>query len=73
MWFETQEQPNSMEAIIATQLCEDPAQVYLDENPPPSPPLVEEEEEKPEIVPDVEGVEADGAEDEETDEEVADE
>ena len=33
MWFETQDEPESMQAIVARQLCEDPAQVYADELP----------------------------------------
>ena len=40
MWFETQDQPDSMEAIVARQLCQYPNAVYLNENPPP---IVEEE------------------------------
>ena len=30
MWFETQDEPESMQALIARQLCEDPAKVYTD-------------------------------------------
>ena len=36
MWFDSKDNPNSMEAIIAKQLCLDPAQVYEDEHWEPS-------------------------------------
>ena len=31
IWYDSQEDPSSMEAIIAKQLCADPEQVYADE------------------------------------------
>ena len=42
IWFDSQDDPSSMEAIIARQLCEDPEQVYEDERAA--------EEEEPSIV-----------------------
>ena len=33
MWFNSQDQPESIEAIIALQICTDPVQVYLDAHP----------------------------------------
>ena len=55
MWFETRENPDSLEATLAKQLCKDPAQVYLDENPEISE-TIETEEEKLEWVQVVEGI-----------------
>ena len=31
MWFDTQDNPSSAEALAATQICEDPEGVYMDE------------------------------------------
>ena len=43
MWFDSKDEPNSMEALIAKQLCKDPAQVYADEQAERTPIVLEEE------------------------------
>ena len=33
MWLESRNRPKSLESKIAATVCQDPAQVYLDEHP----------------------------------------
>ena len=74
MWFDSKDDPESLEAIISKQICESgPEFIYLLENPLPPEPEVEPEEEIDEIVIEDEATNIEVEEEEEEQEEVVEE